>query len=140
VAQGDYNLWAHTNVLDAGEPQTSGTSRTGIGLTLDCYDQTAVFLSGFKAVPMEGNMHIQWETSSEIENLGFNVYHSNGKEGPWTQLNEEIIPSKVAPGSLEGASYEWVQKEVSLEEDHFYLLEDIDLNGTATRHGPINPE
>ncbi|MGD8397849.1 MAG: hypothetical protein PVG11_03250 [Anaerolineae bacterium] len=140
LAEGDYRMWAATNIFDDGELQMSGTDRNGIGLTLGCYDQEIVFLAGFKAVPVEGKMHLQWETWSESDRLGFNVYHSNSKEGPWTKLNGAIIPSKVPPGSLEGASYQWVLEEVDLEQDHFYLLEDIDRNGAATRHGPINPE
>lgn len=108
---------------------------------------TAVFLNFFEAKIQissvqgglsSGGVLLRWETSSEINNLGFNVYRGDSAGGPWTRLNSQIIPSQVAPGSPTGSTYEFLDKRGNPRRS-FYLLEDIDLNGTATQHGPIRP-
>jgi len=46
LAEGNYSLWAHTNVNDGGS-QTSGIQ--GVGLTVDCHETTAATVSSFTA-------------------------------------------------------------------------------------------
>jgi len=139
VDPGEYDLWVHINVFDAGESQTAATPRVGIMLIIQCYGTTAVFLGSFTARVSEGQVYLNWETTSEVDNLGFNVYHGNSKDGPWTKLNRDLIPSGVRPGSPGGARYEFVHSGVDTRADNFYLLEDIETSGVATRHGPITP-
>ena len=144
---GSYDLNVHSNVDDG---QTSQVERMGVGIYIECAP-TAVFLNYFKAEwytaekAMEkgesppAQVMVLWETSAEIDNLGFNVYRGPDVEGPWTKLNAELIPSKVPPGSPVGAAYEWPDSEVPGEQRVFYLLEDVDLSGVATQHGPVSP-
>jgi hypothetical protein len=139
VAPGDYVLWAHVNVDDGGS-QTVTTPRDGLGITIDCWAPTAVFLSAFAAkVAEDGSALIFWETTSEVDNLGFNLYHSNSKEGPWTKLNDALIPSQVPPGSDTGATYEWSHRDIDPKAENYYLLEDVDSHGAVTQHGPVTP-
>jgi hypothetical protein len=139
IEPGEYDLWTHVNVFDFGESQTAATDRNGIPLVIQCYETTAVSLGGFTARIFEGQVYLNWETTSEVDNLGFNVYHSNSKDGPWTKLNRDLIPSAVRPGSPGGARYEFVHSRVDTRADNFYLLEDVETSGVATRHGPITP-
>jgi hypothetical protein len=37
-----------------------------------------------------------------------------------------------------GASYEWLDAGVEAGQTYFYLLEDVDVHGQATRHGPVS--
>jgi hypothetical protein len=131
LGQGSYTLWAHSNV-DNGGWQTA--EAPGVALTLDCYEPTAVFLNYFKAESTQGGVMLSWETASEIDNLGFNVYRGASAGGPWTKLNGDIIPSQAPPGSQFGATYGWLDAQGTGR--NFYLLEDIDLSGAVTPHGP----
>lgn len=96
----------------------------------------AVMLASLTAAALEDAVLVQWETASEVDNLGFNLYRGPAATGPWTQLNAALIPS-AAPGSGMGYSYDFLDRAVTAGFAYYYLLESIDLVGTAQQHGPI---
>jgi len=98
---------------------------------------TSVKLKRFEAWPEGATTYVQWETSQEIDNLGFNLYRSGTRNGPKRQLNRELIPTQVPPGSPFGAIYDWIDAKVRPGHTYFYWLEDVDLYGNATMHGPV---
>lgn len=118
-------------------------------LQIEWFDPTAVFLRYFTAAWAGGSggegqegateIVLRWETASEVDNLGFNVYRGPSAEGPWTKLNTDLIPPGVPPGSLIGATYEWTDKPEDPQAELYYLLEDVDIYGTTTQHGPAQP-
>jgi len=88
--------------------------------------------------PEAATIRVQWETSQEVDNLGFNLYRSGTRSGPKRKLNQEMIPSQVPPGSPFGAVYDWIDTyRVRPGHNYFYWLEDVDLNGNKTLHGPV---
>lgn len=97
----------------------------------------AINLALFTATALEDEVLVQWETASEVDNLGFNLYRGPAAEGPWTQLNAALIPS-LAPGSGLGYSYDYLDRAVTPGMTYYYLLESIDLAGTPQRHGPVD--
>lgn len=83
---------------------------------------------------------IEWRTSFELDNLGFNVYRE--ESGTRTQVNPAIIAGSaliVGQGTplYAGYSYQWFDAAGSL--DSRYYLEDIDLKGVKTVNGPFAP-
>jgi hypothetical protein len=98
---------------------------------------TAIKLRRFEAWPEGTSIHVQWETSQEVDNLGFNLYRSGTRNGPKRQLNRELIPTQVPPGSPFGAVYDWIDAKVKPGHTYFYWLEDVDLHGNTTMHGPV---
>ncbi len=96
---------------------------------------TAVQLVSFEAAPAVGGALVSWETASEVDNVGFNLYRSNSLDSPGERLNAQLIPSR-APGGGEGARYEFLDT-TALPGAGYYTLEDIDASGARTRHGPI---
>lgn len=99
------------------------------------FDATsAVSLSFFEAETDNGTIRLEWETASETDNAGFHIWRSWREEGPYTQVTETIIP---AQGSATwGASYTWVDEEAIPTVTYYYKLEDIDVHGYGTMHGP----
>jgi hypothetical protein len=98
----------------------------------------AVTLAGFAAVPLSDAIRLVWETASEVDNLGFNLFRATSPDGEAaTQLNTEIIASE-APGSAEGASYEWMDSDVDSTTTYYYWLEAVDFNGSTSRYGPVS--
>jgi hypothetical protein len=97
---------------------------------------TAVELARFEAWPEGRAIHVEWETATEIDNLGFNLYRADTADGPYVKLNEELIPSQ-APGSPEGAVYVWLDSTVQTGRTYYYKLEDVDIYGHTTLHGPV---
>ena len=97
---------------------------------------TAVELARFEAW-LEGlSIHVEWETVTEIDNLGFNLYRAGAPGGPYAKLNGELIPSQ-SPGSPLGWVYVWLDAAVEAGRTYYYLLEDVDIYGHTTMHGPV---
>jgi hypothetical protein len=97
----------------------------------------AVTLASFSAEAQASGIVVNWETTSEIGNAGFNLYRSTSDNGPRGQLNPALIPSQ-SPGSTQGASYSYVDAPVDPGQTYWYWLEDIALSGAATLHGPVS--
>jgi hypothetical protein len=55
------------------------------------------------------------------------------QDGPWTQLNEALIPAQGDPVS--GASYSFL--DTPDYGTFYYQLEDVDYHGVSTLHGPV---
>jgi CSLREA domain-containing protein len=109
---------------------------------------TAVKLTGFSATRFEnGEVQINWQSGYEAHNLGYNVYREqNGKR-------VALTPSLVAGSALmagaqtkltAGLSYSWIDDDGGQglaargqRSGVNYWLEDFDVNGTRTLHGPI---
>jgi hypothetical protein len=97
---------------------------------------TLIELASFAATPKSAEVILQWETESEIDNAGFNLYRSASENGEYIKINDSLIPAQGS--STQGASYEFVDTDVKNRKTYYYKLEDIDLNGTATMHGPVS--
>jgi hypothetical protein len=93
----------------------------------------AVTLKNFSATITEDGVMLNWETLSEVNTLGFNLYRSETLEAEKVRVNSELILSNLAPGSLEGALYEHLDGANAAEA--YYWLEEIEIDGTATSYG-----
>ena len=125
-----------------GEPVVSpgGLSRGSLQSDYDFgffQSPTNVVLLSFAAAWEDSQrVGVEWRTAAEIDNLGFNVYRAHPCDGPLTQVNLELIQSLVPPGSGQGADYEWPDDTVVPGEAYCYWLEDVDVDGGSTMHGP----
>lgn len=94
-------------------------------------DPTYVSLATFDAVPINNGVQLIWTTAVEIDNAGFNLYRSNSASGPWTQVNQQLIPGRG--DTAETTEYSFVDPSNAT----FYMLEDVDTSGKATQHAPM---
>ncbi len=83
---------------------------------------------------------LTWKTGGEAHNLGFNVYREQG--GNRVRMNSSVIAGSalLMSGALPkhaGRSYAWIDSSVG-GSSASYWLEDIDVNGTRTMHGPVS--
>jgi hypothetical protein len=99
-------------------------------------ENTLIKLASFTATPKSGKVILLWTTETETDNAGFNIYRSETETGEYAKANDSLIPAQGS--STEGASYEFVDKEVKNRKTYYYKLEDFDLNGTSTMHGPVS--
>ena len=81
-------------------------------------------------------MLVEWETASEIDNEGFNIWRSQAEDGQYIKLNEAMIPPQGSP--ITGASYSYIDDTVTNGVTYYYKLEDVDIYGTSTFHGPVS--
>ena len=103
---------------------------------------TAVQLSSFRAQNLVGGgVVLEWSTRAEVHNLGFHVYREDA------QGRHQVNPSLIAGGALflrggqpqhAAKTYRWIDPQGTPQSS--YVLEDVDLNGTRTSHGPATAE
>lgn len=131
----------------AWNPQTThsrGGSGNGVWATADSLTAygsfalatetpTAVVLESFNVTDQaDGTVQIVWETASEINHAGFNIYRrAANSRSAWSQINTALIAS--AGIQAQGAVYQMVDTTVSAGRWD-YLLEDVDLNGETFQH------
>lgn len=95
----------------------------------------AVELASFTATRDAARVHVTWETVSETDNAGFKVYRSATETSERALLT--FIPAQTIGGTA-GAFYEYTDA-TAIDPNAVYWLEDIDLSGKATLHGPLTP-
>jgi len=95
----------------------------------------AVLRAGFEANAQADHVLVSWETVSELNNAGFNLYRSLTADGEYTLLG--FTPS-AAPGSTQGAAYSYQDLDVQAGQTYWYKLEDVELDGATTMHGPVS--
>jgi len=120
-------------------PLTEGRTVTGVwdvvcNTTTTTIIPTLIELSFFSATPKLGGTVLQWSTEAEINNAGFNLYRSESENGEYIKINPSLIPSQGSP--TQGAAYEFSDKNVQNRKTYYYKMEDIDINGVSTFHGP----
>ncbi len=123
------------NVAGAGSADATADNQT---VTVNFTVPLAVLLAGFSAQGQADRVLVQWDTVSETGNLGFNLWRGLAPDAPDRQLNASLIPSQ-APGSTQGFSYQWIdQADLVPGATYYYWLDDVDVNGVVTRHGPVS--
>ncbi len=87
----------------------------------------AVTLADFYAVQQGDHVLVTWETASELNNRGCNLYRGTLPDGPDRQLNATLIPSQ-AQGSPGDFTYTWEDAaDLAVGQTYFYWLDDVDL-------------
>lgn len=70
-----------------------------------------------------------------METAGFNLYRSEIPDGPYVKVNATLIPGASDP--LLGGRYAYTDTNVVAGRTYYYKLEDVELDGATTVHGPI---
>ena len=100
---------------------------------------TAINLASLVANEGSGHIVLSWETATELDSLGFNLYRAESRSGPRVQANDELIPARN-PGLPLGYSYTYVDEGVEVGVTYFYWVEEVDLEGRARLYGPVQAE
>ncbi len=99
---------------------------------------TAITLAEFYAAQVGDTVRVTWETVSELEIRGFNLYRGTSLAGWDRQLNALLIPSQ-AQGSSSGFLYTWDDRaDLVAGTSYYYWLQDLDVSGATTLHGPAS--
>ena len=97
-------------------------------------EETAVSLVSFTVATSPGRAVLIWETATELDNAGFNLYRAASPDGPWQQLNAALLPATGDP--VTGASYTFT--DTPPPGNYVYRLEDVDLTGQITQHPVVS--
>jgi hypothetical protein len=97
---------------------------------------TSVELVSFASSSSNEAVELSWQTGSELDNLGFNLYRALSEAGPYARITSRLIPGLGS--SPEGARYRYLDSGLSNGTTYFYKLEDVDTTGKTTLHGPVS--
>lgn len=78
---------------------------------------------------------IRWETETEFETAGFNIYRAESADGDYKLINTELIPSRAEAAT--GTDYEFIDDNVSIGVTYYYMLEDVEYSNNRTQHPPL---
>lgn len=124
VSAGDYI----TGITIDGSSNTSEFGRdTTIGYP------TSIVVSSFSAEVEAERVLINWQTGSEANVAGFNLYRSLTETSDYAKLTGQLIPAKGDP--IGGANYDF--NDPAGREGYYYKLEVVDLSGGSTFYGPV---
>jgi uncharacterized delta-60 repeat protein len=130
---GDYSAYSN-------EPEDNGSqvNMGAYGNTIEASlsgPATAVTLLSLTAQGDHGSVKIAWQTGREAGNKGFHLYQAAAPQGAFTRLTEKLIPG--AGFMTAGRAYSFTDTDVVRGALYYYKLEDIDVAGNKTLHGPV---
>ncbi len=95
---------------------------------------TGVFLDSFTVAAQYGRVKVLWETTSEVNVLGFNVQRMD-ETGQFVTINKDLIGARRSGAEL-GDLYDWIDDDVTPGERYTYRLELLMLDGRRDYYGP----
>jgi hypothetical protein len=133
-----YNYWGTCDpgAIEAGIWHYPDDNSLGTVDFSHCLGEpTAITLpsSSFTAQVGPGGVNVAWETGTEVDNAGFNLFRATLADGSYTQVNDTLIAAQGDPVS--GASYSFL--DAVGYGTYYYKLEAVDLYGVSTLHGPV---
>ena len=138
----DFDMWTIQQYADTATGCFDGSGRWGTWWGKISLAPTQADLTSFEVKSYDGGQFLEWRTSSETDNLGFNLYRDD--RGKRTKLNSEIVAGSalvtglVAPLST-GRNYGWWDSAPAAS-GTAYWLEEVDLRGESKWHGPVGFE
>jgi len=133
---------SNTATVSSTSSDPNAANNTSTAITT-IQSPTAVQLVYFHATPQAvGGAILEWKTRDEVRNLGFNAFREDATGRH--RLNPSIIAGSalvLRHGHPQHAAktYRWIDT-LAFSPDVSYWIEDVDLNGTRTVHGPAQIE
>ncbi|HMP90169.1 MAG TPA: SdrD B-like domain-containing protein [Kiritimatiellia bacterium] len=100
-------------------------------------DPTAVELISFTAEVDGDSVLLLWETATELDNMGFNLYRASSPAGERTKINDKLIPGR---GTGIGGNYQYFDPDALANGTYYYWLEDVEYDNSTREHGPLRVE
>jgi hypothetical protein len=121
-----------THIAGFTYPGVTETSSAFFGTV----ETTLIELSDFVAKPGNKKVTVQWNTASEIDNVGFNIYRAESRDGEYVKINDALIAAQGS--STQGAAYTFIDRTVQNRKTYYYKLQDVDIEGKSTFNGPAS--
>ena len=86
-----------------------------------------VTLSYFRAEHTDAGVLLKWTTESEVDNAGFYIYRSQGKDGEFKVVNPTMLQGAGTTG--ERNRYTWTDTTAKPNTVYYYRIEDVSHAG-----------
>jgi uncharacterized repeat protein (TIGR01451 family) len=130
------------NTATVSTTTSNASSNTSANAGAIIQYSTSVDISSFQAFSQpDGSVILEWRTHEESRNLGFHVYREDASGR--TRLDPSLIAGSALlfrGGRPQHAAkiYRWIDPHPV--RDGVYWIEDVDLSGTRSTHGPAYVE
>jgi hypothetical protein len=74
---------------------------------------------------------LNWRAETETNNLGFNIYRSDAKDGKYIKINARLIAG--AGSDATPHDYSFTDEDIVFGKTYYYYLEDIDFSGKTNK-------
>lgn len=130
--QNVYKLTA-TGLGSAVVKVTASDGMSAVEVTVQFDEQVPIELSSFVGSVIEDRVVLNWATASQTNNAGFRVLRSTDGE------TYEVVSELIAGAGTTDQLMDYMFEDISLPaaEIVYYVLEQIDLDGTINRSNPI---
>ncbi len=130
--QNVYTLTA-TGLGSAVVKVTASDGMSAVEVTVQFDEQVPIELSSFVGSVIEDRVVLNWATASQTNNAGFRVLRSTDGE------TYEVVSALIAGAGTTDQLMDYMFEDISLPaaEIVYYVLEQIDLDGTVNRSNPI---
>ena len=127
-----YRLTA-TGLGSAVVKVTASDGMSAVEVTVQFDEQVPIELSSFVGSVIEDRVVLNWATASQTNNAGFRVLRSTDGE------TYEVVSELIAGAGTTDQLMDYMFEDISLPaaEIVYYVLEQIDLDGTVNRSNPI---
>ncbi len=128
---------SYSVTANPGGGRTGTITAAGKVFTVSQQAPTAITLISFAATAYNEGILLDWQTGFEADNLGFNLYREEG--GKRQAVNAQLVAGSALTTEaalLAGRHYAWWDAAPG-SPSTAYWLEDVDLDGQATWHGPF---
>jgi uncharacterized repeat protein (TIGR01451 family) len=139
-----------TNIVITGRVSKQASAANGLPNTVQVFSDSGtrtvsltvrvvndipvpVTLLYFRAMAAPDGVRLKWETGTEFDNLGFNLYRSATASGSRTRVNAALIPGSA---SLDGAVYKFRDASARADGAYYYWLEEVAANFKTVTYGP----
>ncbi len=134
-------LFDNADNIDAGNPSYIGQLGAGRVNAFNAMNDASlpVELISFSGKLTPEGIRLEWETGSEIENAGFELYRSSSRDKGYARIAsyQEFPELRGLINSTIGRRYVFVDRQPLPDEICWYKLYDIDINGRKTESGAI---
>jgi hypothetical protein len=96
----------------------------------------AVELESMVATSQGADVIVAWQTVSDRDVQGFNIFRAASASGPWAKLNQDLIPVSSV-GNQGAGSYSWLDAGLSAG-TYLYQLESISVSGETSLLEPVS--
>ncbi len=127
--------WVTTDYNNQSSPSTFITYTTGSGGEVATSALTNTALAGFDATETCAGTVISWQTTFEVDTLGFNVYRQVG--GQRVRLNASPVQGAGVSGG--GAHRYTLVDPGSFDAGRTYVIEDVSFSLVSAFYGPVAP-
>ncbi len=78
---------------------------------------------------------IRWQTASEVDNFGYDVYRGPKEEGPFAKVTQTPVPGNGTTD--EPSAYEYIDDSIEEGVEYWYYVESISISGDREKFTPI---